>query len=311
MQNFDLTTEQGLQDAIQYVNDQTQPETIPNTLIADILMALKSRDIKLDSLTEIQSRKLLNSISPIQQGGIGLIYVQNADFPQNFTANEINFTLNQQGYESESFKLQKGGLWLQRYALGSPIYEMFTVEEITANGLQGTQFAIIQMIRKAYGGYQNYEVAFGGSLGSIPSGFSLGRFNQGFNLSVSQLDYGQILEKKNVQVTFTDLTNGNSPFKVRKTGQFLQDIELQPNTTIQTHFIGIWQYLRATLYMENTTNYVLDQNIRIEVIKNGQKLNGDVDYPIGQQFSPNFYSDYGGWDYLVEGDVLEVKISNY
>ena len=63
--------------------------------------------------------------------------------------------------------------------------------------------------------------------------------------------------------------------------------------------------------MENPTNYVLDQNIKIEVIKNGQKLNGDIDYPIGQQFSPYFYLDYDGWDYLVEGDVLEVKISNY
>ena len=309
MQNFDLTTEQGLQDAIKYVNDQTQPETIPNTLIADILKALKGRDISLNN--EVQIRKLLNAISPIQSGGIGLIYVNNYNYPQNFTANEINFTLNQQGYESESFKLQKGGLWSQRYALGSPIYEMFTAEEITANGLTGTQFATITLNRKAYGGYQNYEVAFGGSLGSIPSGFSLGQFNQSFNLMVIQNDYGQVLEKKNVQITFTDLTNGNSPFKVRKTGQFLQDIELQPNTTIQTHFIGIWQYLRATLYMENPTNYVLDQNIKIEVIKNGQKLNGDVDYPIGQQFSPYFYSDYGGWDYLVEGDVLEVKISNY
>lgn len=309
MQNFDLTTEQGLQDAIQYMNDQTQPETIPNTLVADILKALKGRDISLNN--EVQIRKLLNAISPIQSGGIGLIYVNNYNYPQNFTANEINFTLNQQGYESESFKLQKGGLWSQRYALGSPIYEMFTAEEITANGLTGTQFAIITLNRKAYGGYQNYEVAFGGSLGSIPSGFSLGQFNQSFNLSVSQSDYGQILEKKNVQITFTDLTNGNSPFKVRKTGQFLQDIELQPNTTIQTHFIGIWQYLRATLYMENPTNYVLDQNIKIEVIKNGQKLNGDVDYPIGRKFSPYFYSDYGGWDDLVEGDVLEVKISNY
>lgn len=311
MQNFDLTTEQGLQDAIQYVNDQIQPETIPNTLIADILMALKSRDIKLDSLTELQIRKLLNSISPIQQGEIGLIRIQNTDFPQDFTANEINFTLNQQGYESESFKLQKGAMWSQRYALGSPIYEMFTAEEITANGLQGTEFAIIQMTRMAYGSYQSYPVAFGGSLGSIPSGVSLGRFNKDFNISVSQEDYGEILEKKNVQVTFTDLTNGNSPFKVRKMGEFLQDIELQPNTTIQTHFIGIWQYLRVTLYMENTTTYILDQNIRIEVIKNGQKLKGNIDYPIGRQFSPNFYSNYGGWDNLVEGDVLEVKISNY
>ena len=309
MQNFDLTTEQGLQDAIQYVNDQTQPETISNTLIADILKALKGRDINLNN--ELQIRKLLNAISPIQQGGIGVVYIQNNEFPQSFTANEINFTLNQRGYESENFKLQKGALGSKRYALGSPIYEMFTAEEITANGLTGTQFAIIQMIRMAYGGYQNYEVAFGGSLGSIPSGFSLGKFNQSFNLSIVEADYGEVLEKKNVQVTFTDLTNGNSPFKVRKTGQYLQDIELQPNTTIQTYFIGIWQYLRATLYMENTTTYVLDQNIRIEVIKNGQKLNGDVDYPIGQQFSPNFYSDYGGWDNLVEGDVLEVKISNY
>ena len=239
------------------------------------------------------------------------MYVQSNEFPPDFTANEINFTLNQQGYESENIKLVKGGTFSNRYALGSPMYEMFTAEEITANGLTGTQFAIIQMTRKAYGYSQNYEVAFGGSLGSIPSGFSLGKFNQGFMLSVIQTDFGQVLEKKNVQVTFTDLTNGNSPFKVRKTGQFLQDIELQPNTTIQTDFIEIWQFLRATLYMENTTNYVLDQNIKIEVIKNGQKLNGDIDYPIGKQFSPYFYSDFGGWDYLVEGDVLEVKISNY
>ena len=311
MSNFDLTTEQGLQEAIQYLNDQTQPETIPNTLIADILMALKSRDISLDKLSEIQVRKLLNSISPIQQGGIGLVYIQNNEYPMNFTANELNFTLNQQGYESENFKLQKGALWSKRYALGSPIYEMFTAEEITGDGLTGTQFGLIQMTRKAYGGFQNYEVAFGGSLGSIPSGFSLGRFNQSFNLRVLQEDYGQVLEKKNVQVTFTDLTNGNSPFKVRKTGQFLQDVELQPNTTIQTDFIGIWKYLRAALYMENPNNYVLDQNIKIEVIKNGQKLNGDIDYPIGQQFSPYFYSDYSGWDDLVEGDILEVKISNY
>ena len=63
--------------------------------------------------------------------------------------------------------------------------------------------------------------------------------------------------------------------------------------------------------MENPNNYVLDQNIKIEVIKNGQKLNSDVDYPIGQRFSPNFYSDFKGWENLVEGDVLEVKISNY
>ena len=309
MPNFDLTTEQGLQDAIQYVNDQTQPETIPNTLIADILKALKGRDISLNN--EIQIRKLLNAISPIQHGEIGVVYVNNNEFPQNFTANEINFTLNQQGYESENIKLQKGASWSQRYALGLPIYEMFTAEEITANGLTGTQFATIMTTRKAYGGYQNYEVAFGGALGSIPSGFSLGKFNRNFNLRVIQMDFGQVLEKKNVQVTFTDLTNGNSPFKVRKTGPFIQDIELQPNTTIQTYFIGIWQYLKATLYMENPTNYVLDQNIKIEVIKNGQKLNGDIDYPIGQEFFPYFYSDFGGWDYLVEGDVLEVKISNY
>lgn len=309
MPNFDLTTEQGLQDAIQYVNDQTQPETIPNTLIADILKALKGRDISLNN--EFQIRKLLNAISPIQSGGIGMIHLSNNGYPQMFTANEINFTLNQQGYESESFKLQKGASWLSRYALGSPIYEMITAEEITGEGMSGTQFATIMLSRKAYGGYHNYEVAFGGSLGSIPSGFSLGQFNQSFNLVISQTDYGQVLEKKNVQVTFTDLTNGNSPFKVRKTGQFLQDIELQPNTTIQTHFIGIWQYLRATFYMENPNNYVLDQNIRIEVIKNGQKLNGDIDYPVGQQFSPNFYLELGGWDNLVENDVLEVKISNY
>ena len=309
MPNFDLTTEQGLQDAIQYVNDQTQPETIPNTLIADILKALKGRDISLTN--EVQMRKLLNAISPIQSGGIGIVYLSNNEYPEMFTANEINFTLNQQGYESENFKLIKGLFASQKYVLGSPIYEMITAEEITGEGMSGTQFATIQLNRKAYGGYENYEVAFGGSLGSIPSGFSLGQFNQSFNLRVIQTDYGLVLEKKNVQITFTDLTNGNSPFKVRKTGQFSQDIELQPNTTIQTHFIEIWQYLSATLYMENPTNYVLDQNIRIELIKNGQKLGGDVDYPIGQQFSPNFYSDYSGWDFLVEGDVLEVKISNY
>ena len=311
MQNFDLTTEQGLQDAIQYVNDQTQPETIPNNLIADILMALKSRDISLDKLSEIQVRKLLNSITPIQQGGIGLVYIQNNQYPMNFTANELNFTLNQQGYESENFKLTKGGNWSQRYALGSPMYEMITAEEITGQGLTGTQFALIMLSRKAYGGFQNYEVAFGGDLGSIPSGFSLGQFYNTFILSVNSVDYGQLLQKKNVQVTFTDLTNGNSPFKVRKTGQFLQDVELQPNTTIQTDFIDIWKYLRATLYMENPTNYVLDQNIKLEVIKNGQKLNGDIDFPIGKQFPPYYYSEFSGWDNIVEGDILEVKISNY
>ena len=309
MPNFDLTTEQGLQDAIQYVNDQTQPETIPNTLIADILKALKGRDISLNN--EVQIRKLINAISPIQSGRIGYIYIGNNQYPTNLTANEINFTLHQQGYENENIKLVKGVNSVERYALGSPIYEIFTAEEITANGLTGTQFAIIQMSRKAYGDYQNYEVAFGGSLGSIPSGFSLGQFYRNFSLRITKSDYGQVLEKKNVQVTFTDLTNGKSPFKVRKTGHFLQTIELQPNTTIQTDFIGIWQSLRAILYMENPTNYVLDQNIKIEVIKNGQKLNGDVDYPIGKQFLPNFYSEFGGWDSLVEGDVLEVKISNY
>lgn len=308
MPQFDLTTDEGLQDAIQYVNDQTQPETIPNTLIADILKALKGRDISLNN--EIQIRKLLNAISPIQNSGIGLIYLSNSNYPQAFTANEINFTLNQQGYESENLKLTKGGNWSQRYALGSPIYEIFTAEEITGDGLTGTQFGLIQMSRKAYGSYQNYEVAFGGSLGSIPSGSSLGEFNQNFNLSIYQQDYGLALEKKNVQVTFTDLTNGNSPFKVRKTGTYLQDVELQPNTTIQTHFIGVWNYLRATLYMENPTNYVLDQNIKIEVIKNGQ-INGSTSYSIGEQFSPYFMADYGGWDNLVEGDVLEFKISNY
>ena len=309
MPQFDLTTDEGLQDAIQYVNDQTQPETIPNTLIADIMKALKGRDISLNN--EIQLRKLLNAISPIQNGGIGQIYLTNSEYPQAFTANEINFTLNQQGYESENFKLTKGGNWSQRYALGSPIYEMITAEEITGQGLMGTQFALITLSRKAYGTYQNYEVAFGGDLGSIPSGFSLGQFDNEFTLRVISDDYGQLLQKKNVQVTFTDLTNGNSPFKVRKTGQFLQDVELQPNTTIQTHFIDVWQYLRATLYMENPTNYVLDQNIKIEVIKNGQKLKGDIDFPIGKQFSPYFYANYGGWENLVEGDVLEVKISNY
>ena len=309
MPQFDLTTDEGLQDAIQYVNDQTQPETIPNTLIADIMKALKGRDISLNN--EFQLRKLLNAISPIQDGGIGKIYLSNSEYPQEFTANEINFTLNQQGYESENFKLTKGGNWSQRYALGSPIYEMITAEEITGQGLPGTQFASIMLSRKIYGKYQNYEVAFGGDLGSIPSGFSLGQFDNGFTLRVTSADYGQPLQKKNVQVTFTDLTNGNSPFKVRKTGQFLQDVELQPNTTIQTHFINVWSYLRVTLYMENPTNYVLDQNIKIEVIKNGQKLKGDTDFPIGKQFSPYFYANYGGWENLVEGDVLEVKISNY
>ena len=105
MTQFDLTTDEGLQDAIQYVNDQTQPETIPNTLIADILMALKSRDISLDKLSEIQARKLLNSISPIQYGGIGQINLSNSEYPQTFTANEINFILHQQGYESENLVL--------------------------------------------------------------------------------------------------------------------------------------------------------------------------------------------------------------
>ena len=311
MSNFDLTTEQGLQEAIQYVNDQTQPETIPNTLIADILMALKSRDISLDKLSEIQARKLLNSISPIQQGGIGLIYIQNWSYPTNFNANELNFTLNQQGYESENFKLQKGAFPKQRFALGSPIYEMKTAEEITGDGLTGTQFAIIQMTRRAYGGFQNYEVAFGNGLGSIPSGFSLGEFNRSFYLAVSQQDYGQNMQKKNVQITFTDLTDGSHPFKVRKTGQYLQDVELQPNTTIQTDFIGIWQFLRAVLYMENPTNYVLDQNIRIEIIANGNNYNGNIDFPIGQQFSPYYYAELGGWDYLQGNDILEIKISNY
>ena len=309
MPQFDLTTDEGLQDAIQYVNDQTQPETIPNTLIADILKALKGRDIS--SNNEIQLRKLLNAISQIQSGGIGQIYLSNGEYPKTFTANEINFTLNQQGYESENFKLTKGLDLSQKYALGSPIYEMITAEEINGNGMSGTQFATIMINRKAYGGYQNYEVAFGGLLGSIPSGYSLGQFDQSFYLRVVQDDYGQVLEYKKVQVTFTDLTNGNSPFKVRKKGELIKDVELQPNTTIQTNFIGIWQYLMATLYMENTTDYVLDQNIRIEVIKNGQKLKGNVDFPIGKTFSPYFIADYRGWDYLVEGDVLEVKISNY
>ena len=300
MQNFDLKTEQGLQDAIQYVNDQTQPETIPNTLIADIFVALKGRDINLYNLDNVKKRLIKNAVENVIKGGF---YIN--DIPDCYGSETFSFMVKSSNLPDEEFVITKGASGgYNRYALGEPNYSVITKEETKDDGLLEGEYYYLSA-------FPNSSILFGRNLGNLPAGTNLGTIpftdSNPQSMYIGKSNFGQDIFKYNANVTFTNNSTQNIEFDVEQEAQYNPRIILIEGQTTQRPFYSMWEYMY--FYLTPKQTFTLQGGLRVETFLNGVSL-GYNQWNAGTQF----WKDSNYWipqpNGLTDNCNIEIVVSD-
>lgn len=260
MQNFDLTTEQGLQDAIQYVNDQTQPETIPNTLIADIFVALKGRDINLYNLDNVKKRLIKNAVENVIKGAFNI-----NNITDSYGSETFSFMVKSSNLPDEEFVITKGASGgYNRYALGEPIYSVITKEETKDDGLLEGEYYYLSA-------FPSSNILFGRNLGNLPAGTNLGTIpftdSNTQSMYIGKSNFGQDIFKYNANVTFTNNSTQNIEFDVKQQTEYYPIIILTAGQTTQRPFYSRWNFMN--FYFIPKQNFTLQGDLRVETFLNG------------------------------------------
>lgn len=276
-----------IQQGIDFIRAQTQPESITNEHVANVLEAMQ------------KPRILRNLTDSVQTGQL---QINTNGFPIEYPGNSVVIAIKSSNLEAEDVELIKGSnLSFTRWALGEPEYEAVAKDEIVGSGLQFGEYYQL--------GAANGQVLFGNNLGSLPAGTSLGKFTSNINLYLQKVNMGQELIKSNVNMKVTNNIGTDFPFRiVTQTQYFSTETILKDGNFYPFSFFNIWNYRYFYFYNDTTTPVVLTKTVKIEIFKNGQ-LQEWNQYGIGQTFYPNNWQWMGQAPGLQPDDNVEIVIS--
>lgn len=301
MPQFDLTTTEGLNQAIQFVNDQTQENSISNVLIADILKALKNRDIDISNLQGIDKRRLKNVIESKVSGGFNI-----GNIPNDYGAETFTFLVKSSNLTDEEFVINKGeNTNFIRYALGEPNYEVKTKEATVDTGLSTGEYYTIGL-------FPNGSLLFGRNLGNLPAGTSLGVIQAHETnpamMSIYKRNFGNDIFKLNANVLITNNSTQTLPIEIKAETQFFAKSAIPFGQTVQKPFYNFWNDF--TFYLTATENVTLTSGLKIEIFMNGSSQH-QMDFQVGTQFLKNVEN----WLQYVWGfndtDNIEIVLSDF
>ena len=301
MPQFDLTTTEGLNQAIQFVNDQTQENSISNALISDILKALKNRDIDISNLQTIDARKLKNAIGKIVSGGFNI-----GNIPPDYGAETFTYLVTSSNLPDEEFVINKGeNTNYTRYALGEPNYEVKTKEATVDTGLSTGEYYAIGLF--PYG-----QMLFGRTLGNLPAGTSLGVIQAHETnpapLYIYKQNFGMDIFKWNANVLVTNNSTQTLPIEIKAETQYFPRTVLPFGQTVQKPFYDKWN--NFTFYLIATENVTLTSGLKIEVFLNGS-LQQTQNYPTGMMFWKGNYNWLPSPWGINDTDNIEIVLSDF
>ena len=301
MPQFDLTTTEGLNQAIQFVNDQTQENSISNVLIADILKALKNRDIDISNLQGIDKRRLKNAIESIVSGGFNV-----GNIPNDYGAETFTFLVKSSNLTDEEFVINKGeNTSFIRYALGEPNYEVKTKEATVDTGLSTGEYYMIGL-------FPNGSLIFGRTLGNLPAGTSLGVIQAHETypalMSIYKQNFGNDIFKWNANVFISNDSTQTLPIEIKAETQYFAKSAIPFGQTVQKPFYNLWNHF--TFNLMATENFTLTNNLRIEIFLNGSSQK-QMNFQVGAQFwknAENWLNNVWG---LNDNDTIDIVLSDF
>lgn len=301
MPQFDLTTTEGLNQAIQFVNDQTQENSISNVLIADILKALKNRDIDISNLQGIEKRRLKNVIGSEVPGGFTI-----GNLDVNYDAETFSFMVKSSNLPDEEFIINSGSYANYiRYALGEPNYEVKTKEATVDTGLSTGEYYMIGL-------FPNGELLFGRNLGNLPAGTSLGVI-QAHEINpapmyISKQNFGNDIFKRNANVLITNNSTQTLQIEIKAVTQFFAKSAIPFGQTVQKPFYNLWN--NFTFYLTATENVTLTSGLKIEIFINGSSQQ-QMNFQVGKKFRKNVENWLQSAWGLNDTDTIEIVLSDF
>lgn len=301
MPQFDLTTTEGLNQAIQFVNDQTQENSISNVLIADILKALKNRDIDISNLQTIDKRRLKNAIGVINTGGFTI-----GNLDVNYGAETFSFMVKSSNLPDEEFIINRGSYANYiRYALGEQVYEVVTKDATIDSGLSNGEYYTIGL-------FPNGNFLFGRNLGNLPAGTSLGVIQANETnpapMSIYKQNFGNDIFKSNANVLITNNSTQTLPIEIKAETQYFAKSAIPFGQTVQKPFYNLWSDF--VFYLTATENVTLTSGLKIEIFMN-RSSQQQINFQVGTQFWKNVENWLQYTWGVNDTDNIEIVLSDF
>ena len=293
---FDFLTKEGLVIALQWVQSQTKPKSISNILISQIINGVLGQN-DLENMTPVQLRQLKRKLDTVTSGYITMAH---DSIPTVYPANQVAFTLKSQGYQDETLTLQRGKGYINLIALGEAPYEVLTKDPLSDGaGALNTDIGEYFTVSTSDGS----NIYFGGNLGGLPAGTSLGTFSVQFSLQMGKLQMGGPVNRVTKSTKATNETS--YPFKMsfKSEGNFATPAI--SGQTVNVVYFQEYNFFNFRWVVDEIV--VLTEPIRIEAYKNGISTYS-ADYPAGTIFSPGNSYGIGGIEQLLPDDVIETRI---
>ena len=278
-----------IQQGIDFIRAQTQPETITNEHVANVLEAMQ------------KPRILRNLVDSVQNGQL---QINTNGFPTEYPENSVIFTLKSSTAADEDIELVKGSnLSFNRWALGEPEYELFVKNEILGAGLPVGQY---YQLPTATGG----QILFGNNLGSVAAGTSLGKFTNSANLYLQKTNIGQELIKASVNMKITqNVPETDFPFTfMQQTQYFGNEIVVKDGAAYPSYFYNAMNYKYLLCYTTTAEPFTLQKAIKVETFQNGN-LVSIQNFSNGQTFYQNSWNWAAHVYDLQPNDNIEIVIS--
>lgn len=276
-----------IQQGIDFIRAQTQPESITNEHVANVLEAMQKPRILRNLTDSVQTGQL--QISP--------------DFPAEYPENSVIFTIKSSNAPDEDVEIVKGSTQsITRWALGEPEYEAFVKNELLSTGLPfGWYYQI---------GASGGQILFGNNLGGVPAGTSLGKFTSSINLYLQKTNMGQELIKSNVNVKITQqVAEADFPVDFVTNAQYFSNENIvKDGNNHAFSFFNVWKYRYFYLFNKNAAPFVLTKTIKVETFKNGVSVYSNQ-YGVGATLYQNSWQWAGQAYNLQPDDNIEIVIS--